>query len=364
MHNPFEGSEGPVSASDPFAAPATGPAEHPLVFSGRGSEYFGIWIVNLLLTVATLGIYSAWAKVRRLQYFHRHTTLGGASFDYHGDPRAILKGRVIAVILLLAYNLSFEYSPVLGVVVVIALAIIMPALLMRSLRFRARNTSWRGLRFGFDGDLKGAYTVFLAWPVLSVISLYLLAPMWHQRMKRYQLANARFGATPFTFSAPVSAFYKMYALMLVLVVTGGIVAGLLVAVVIGALTGANRTGAGVWFFVGALGMWVGMFVLVQPYLLARLQNIVWNNVRLGPHRFESRARARTLFAIMLTNIVAIVCTFGLFMPFAAIRLARYRIESVTMISTAPLDAFIAGQSADVAATGQEAADLFDVDIAL
>jgi uncharacterized membrane protein YjgN (DUF898 family) len=28
-------------------------------------RYFRIWIVNLLLTIATLGIYSAWAKVRR-----------------------------------------------------------------------------------------------------------------------------------------------------------------------------------------------------------------------------------------------------------------------------------------------------------
>ncbi|MFX5839944.1 DUF898 family protein, partial [Acinetobacter baumannii] len=63
-------------------------------------------------------------------------------------------------------------------------------------------------------------------------------------------------------------------------------------------------------------------------------------------------------------LIAIVCTFGLFMPFAAIRLARYRIESVTMISAGPLDDFVAGQSQDVAATGEEAADLFDVDIAL
>jgi len=51
-------------------APAT--AIYPplaLRFTGRGTEYFGIWIVNLLLTIITLGIYSAGAKVRRLQYF-------------------------------------------------------------------------------------------------------------------------------------------------------------------------------------------------------------------------------------------------------------------------------------------------------
>ena len=37
----------------------------PVIFQGKTSEYFGIWIVNLLLSLVTLGIYSAWAKVHR-----------------------------------------------------------------------------------------------------------------------------------------------------------------------------------------------------------------------------------------------------------------------------------------------------------
>ena len=74
---------------DPFSA-------EPVSFTGTGGEYFKIWIVNLALTIVTLGVYSAWAKVRRLQYFYRHTRLAGAGFDYHGDPIAILKGRIIA----------------------------------------------------------------------------------------------------------------------------------------------------------------------------------------------------------------------------------------------------------------------------
>ena len=41
----------------------------PVIFEGKTSEYFGIWIVNLLLSLLTLGIYSAWAKVRRKKYF-------------------------------------------------------------------------------------------------------------------------------------------------------------------------------------------------------------------------------------------------------------------------------------------------------
>ena len=361
MNNPFESEVAAKPLADPFG-PSGAPHAEALIFSGRGAEYFGIWIVNLLLSIVTLGIYSAWAKVRRLQYFHRHTTLGGAAFDYHGDPRAILKGRVIGVILLVAYHLSFEFSPVLGIAVAVVLAAVMPLLLMRSLKFRARNTSWRGLRFAFDGDEKGAYAVFLMWPLLSVVTLYLLAPMWHQRMKRYQLDNTRFGTTRFHLDVPVSDFYKIYGVLFLLFLTGFLVLGTAVIGLI-VLSGGGPESLSMLPILLMLG-WLAVLMLVQPYLLARLQNVVWNNTQLGPHRFESRARARTLYAITLTNLIAIVCTFGLFMPFAALRLARYRIESVTMICAGSLDDFVAGQSQDVAATGEEAADLFDVDIAL
>jgi uncharacterized membrane protein YjgN (DUF898 family) len=79
-------------------------------FTGSGREYFRIWVINLLLSLATLGIYSAWAKVRRLQYFDRNTTLAGAAFDFHGEAKAILRGRVLAVVLLTAYHYAFGFS--------------------------------------------------------------------------------------------------------------------------------------------------------------------------------------------------------------------------------------------------------------
>src|SRR5213595_3667807 len=89
---------------DEPAAPVPAGQPRPLRFEfiGSGSEYFRIWIVNTLLTIVTLGIYSAWAKVRTMQYFYRNTRLDGASFDYHGRASAILKGRAIVFVLALA----------------------------------------------------------------------------------------------------------------------------------------------------------------------------------------------------------------------------------------------------------------------
>ncbi|HAG47009.1 MAG TPA: DUF898 domain-containing protein, partial [Gammaproteobacteria bacterium] len=72
-------------------------SEMPVEFTGSGGEYFRIWIVNLVLTILTLGIYSAWAKVRTKRYFYRNTIIGGSPFEYHARPIQILKGRAIVV---------------------------------------------------------------------------------------------------------------------------------------------------------------------------------------------------------------------------------------------------------------------------
>ena len=161
-----------ISTSE--SAPQTSPSRppEPLHFTGTGAEYFGIWIVNLLLTIVTLGIYSAWAKVRRLQYFYRHTELAGSSFDFHGSPIRILIGRVIALAMLIAYNYSVRLHSPLTIVILVALAVVMPWLLRNSFRFRLYNTSWRGTRFHFRGSVGGAYRVFLLNGFLTLITLY------------------------------------------------------------------------------------------------------------------------------------------------------------------------------------------------
>ena len=64
------------------AANAAGPGKrHAVEFTADAGEYFRIWIVNLALTIVTLGIYSAWAKVRKRRYFYGHTRIDGETFE-------------------------------------------------------------------------------------------------------------------------------------------------------------------------------------------------------------------------------------------------------------------------------------------
>ena len=227
--------------SGPGSGPATGPDEHAIEFTASGSEYFRIWIVNLALTVVTLGIYSAWAKVRRLKYFYRSTQVAGSVFDYHGWPLAILKGRLIALVLVAGwYGLGY-FSPAVAIVVLLGIAGLMPFLIQRSFRFRLYQSSYRGIRFRFSGALGSAYRVVLVpiafflvpgflgmmygpgttdgmpdpWLGLLAATASLVAaalvPRFHHAFKRYQHDHAAFGTTRGAFNVGVRAFYAIYA---------------------------------------------------------------------------------------------------------------------------------------------------------
>ncbi len=331
-------------------------------FTGKGWEYFRIWIVNLLLTIVTLGIYSAWAKVRRLQYFYRNTHLAEASFDYHGTPKAILKGRIIAFALLIAYNASFQFSPVLGLAIGLLLALTMPWLLMRSLQFKLYNSSYRGLRFGFAGKTRGAYQAFLGYPILAAFTLYLAAPLAHQRIKRYQFDNGRFGSSAFKFGATVKGFYLLY-LSALAVMVGTVLLLPVLAMLSGSGTGLKSFLTG-FMAAGPLIVFVivASLLMVTSMFSAYLQNMVWGSTELGTHRFFSHVSARRLLWVSVTNFIGIVLTFGLFMPFAAIRMARLRVEAMGLTVQGDLSGFIADQQQQTTAAGEEAAEMFDVDI--
>jgi uncharacterized membrane protein YjgN (DUF898 family) len=369
-------SEAPSSDTPPVEAPPVqgAPPESAAIeldrmtFTGTGPEYFRVWIVNLALTIATLGIYSAWAKVRRLQFFYRHTRLAGAGFDYHGDPIAILKGRLVGLFLFGLYSAMGYAGTVLTLVILVVLAVLLPWLLGRSLRFRLHNSSYRGLRFKFHGTTKQAYWIFLAMPLFMVLSLFTLGPFWHHRLKRYQFSNAAFGRTRFGTSVDVSEFYVAHILAAMLM--GAMLTGLIFAIAITAVvSGAGReTGAAPgadmpsWFLPAIFGGYIFAFVGGQAITIARIQNAVWNRATLGSLGFICELSIVRLFWIQLSNLAATVFTLGFFRPFAQVRLARYMAGCMMLVRAVPFSAFAAAEADDVAALGEETAELFDFDI--
>lgn len=168
------------------------PQSYPLriEFTGSGSEYFRIWVVNLLLLLVTFGIYYPWAKVRRLRYFHGNTLVEGEPMGFHGKPLKMLKGYFLVGLLFTLYSVAGRFSPVAGLLAFLIVMAIWPALLKSSMQFRLANTSWRGLRFRFTGSVEGAYRAVLPLFVPSLVILVALVfvenpdkpPAWYLKV--------------------------------------------------------------------------------------------------------------------------------------------------------------------------------------
>jgi uncharacterized membrane protein YjgN (DUF898 family) len=352
------------------AAPATPAAdadeihEENFSFTGDGGEYFRIWIVNLLLSIVTLGIYSAWAKVRREQYFHRNLLLDGSGFDYHGLPIPILKGRIVAFLLLVGLSTAQNISPLLYGVALLLLLPVVPWLAVKAFRFRAHNTSYRGLRFSFHGTYRQALTVFIGYGLLAMITFWLAFPLFYRQLRKFVLDNTRFGSTPFECAVTIGAIYRIFlfpALIMLLLMVG------LIIVVISAFAG--RENPLLMMLLGAAFMLIPLLLisiqaLLVPYVQARTANAVWNSTSLGPHAFISRLPIGGYIGLTVVNWLAIIGTLGLFIPWARVRVARYRAEHLAIAVSGSLDDFLAAEATAASALGDETAEMFDLDIGL
>lgn len=463
----------------------------PIIFTGKASEYFGIWIVNLLLSLLTLGIYSAWAKVRRKKYFYNNTLIENVGFDYHAKPMSILKGRIIAFVLFALYLYGKGSSPILAGILVILFFLALPWLIVRGSLFNARNTSHRGLRFDFKGTVNQAIRVYIGLPMLTFFTLGLIWPYIAHEKSQFIMNNHRFGLSQFNMSRVVKQFYKVYLIVFIVPFIG-----ILAAIAIPAYqTYVNKAKAAAakpqavlsmpnvqafapiqlqpnrvlalnetatemeapvsdeiqndaqapstvervysdanppeiepsptgdlpsevaselpselateeaapseltaeeerhmleeekaaaemeermatenkikeWLssplaiLAGIAGILLyGLFIFgFLAYFQSRIGNLVWNNTKLDQLSFKSSLRARDFTWLYLSNLGVILLTFGLATPWAQIRMARYRASKLEIVGDVDFDQFVGEKKEEIKATGEEIADMFDVDL--
>ncbi len=331
----------------------------PLEFTGKASEYFGIWITNILLSIITVGIYSAWAKVRTKKYFAHHTLLADTGFDYHAKPLNILKGRIIAVVLYSIYGLVSQASPLLAVIFLGLVFIATPWIILQSMRFNLRNTSHRGLRFNFVGKLGEAAKIYIFYTALIVFTLGLILPFLNYCSRSFAINNTYFGLSRFQAQLTARSFYLTYLKL------GGWM--ILVAIGCAALLGLAHT-VGLGFNLSALISFLPLLLLIVvivgpgAYLKASLGKLVYNSTHLENFSFKCDWRARDLIWIYASNFILIVLSFGLLIPWSKIRSTQYLVSRMAIKGDANFDQFVAGKIDQLAATGQEIGEFFDVDL--
>lgn len=368
-------SDGSEASPAPFSGPST-PAPEPLQsigfdFTGKTGEYFRIWIVNLLLTVVTLGIYWPWALVRSRRYFYANTKLDGHSFDYLAKPKNLLIGYAIAVFLAAAYFLAGIFNPLFVFPVIIVYGIAAPWMVYKALRFRARNTMYRNVRFKFGGSLGDSYTTYLALAFAVPFTFGLIIPFWEMRKKEYFLDNLQFGKSLFRFKPKASEYYKWYLAFF------GIGIGLYIGL-IAFFVSAGAFLASASYAVPGQADLAFIIPMVATYLLIIVLMVVFQQglwmcifnynmtvLDLGSLGFESRMKFWKFIGVMVSSVLASVFSLGMLVPWAKIRIAKYKLENAVVLTPGgEIGSFVEAEQDDEGALGEAATDFMDFEIGL
>jgi len=326
-------------------------------FTGNAREYFGIWLVNTLLRIVTLGIYSPWAKVRKRRYFYGNTLLDDAPFDYLADPLAILKGWFIAGAFFGLYSLATRVSALLALALMLVFLGVFPWVVVRSRIFNLRNSTHRNIRFGFSPEYGQAYRVFLWWQLLVPFTLGILWPYVIYRQKRFLVENSSYGSTPFLFNATAGQYYRVFFPFLVLIpVALAAFAGLTLLVPKGA--------GSPMLAVVPTALFSLTYLVALVYVPTALTNLTWNSTSIDRHRFDCTLRVRDLLWIYFSNALSILFTLGMLAPWAAVRLARYRLQHLTASGVGSFDLISAAAAREIGAAGEELVDMLGFDLGL
>lgn len=210
-------------------------------YSGLISSIFGIWFLNIFLTVITLGIYSFWGKTRMRKYLTSCFKVGGDHFEYTGTGKELFIGFLKVGPILMLIFIGMEFLPPLvqvgifaGFFYLIGVAIYM------AMRYRLNRLTWRGIR-GRLGGSAFRFGGFVIWRfILNVVSLSYLTPASDLATFGYVANNAGFGNQRFKFNGNPANLIRVHFITL------GIIA-LLIAVPAALVMGsiANASGGNV-----------------------------------------------------------------------------------------------------------------------
>jgi len=391
-----------------------------LSFKGKGLEYFKIWIVNILLTIITLGLYYPWAKVRNRRYLYANTTLNDRNFEYHATGKQLFIGFLIAMGIFIAYVVLQQVAPSASLIVFFLFMLGLPWIIWRSLMFNMRMTSFSNVRFSFQGELGGAYfnylllpllfffpffmvffvigviagfmggatgvaagLIYLLFSVLGVVAIIYVYGVLNQRNVSYVVNSTRYGQGQFSTNLQVIEFVKILLKTTGLMIIGFI--GFMLAVgLLAMMTGMSEqllplAGAmddpeamteamegGVLGLIALIYLgFIIVSVIVFSYSYTRKRAYIFANSKLDDKvSLASTLSARKVAFISITNFLAIIFTLGLAVPWATVRLTRYIVGHTEVDTSAGFDEYLTQQQAEQSSLGEQIGDAFDVDVGI
>jgi uncharacterized membrane protein YjgN (DUF898 family) len=357
---------------------ASAPAETQLVYDGRNGELFVLWLKVLLLGVVTLGIYSRfWGRTRIRRYFWSHVSLLGERFEYDGTGGELFRRFLLALVL---FPLLFGWAVLLkaiGVaeVWVTAVTFLQLAALFfiafvaqyGSRRYQVSRTLWHGIRGGVEGSVVGYAFRAIGYTLLLPLTLGLIVPWQYVGLWRYKTNNTGFGDVDLHFegsgSRLVGPFLVAYACTILGVALAAGLGFLVFYLMAGIPTTKDQFAASVGAIAVGIAVFYGTYLVISIvgylHFFVRAFAYTAGNTRFGRVSFAFPVRKRDLFRFQLGNILLLVFTLGLAMPFVGQRYVRFFCRHLRFYGAQELTSLTQAPGRRRAKGGEGLAQLFD-----
>ena len=305
------------------------PQHHNFFFTGKGSRYFGIWAVNIILTILTLGLYYPWAKAAVRKYLWNETTLDGDPFVYHGTGKEMFKGFIIAYGIIFALFGLIILFPMAFILFYVGLILLGPVAIFGAWKYRLSRTSWRGIFFSFRGNMTEFLKLYFKNIFLTIITLGIYGSWMRVNIMKYLLSHSQFGQYKLDFKG-----------------SGG------------EMFGINITG----IILSVITLYIYL-----PWFIANSFNFTINNVEVeqedgSVYPLKSTLTGGSTFSVLITNALMVMFTLGLAFPWAAMRSQKLFTESVNVHDEVDLENLKQDSEDYRNATGDDLLDILDMDL--
>mgnify|MGYP006352348283 FL=1 len=340
----------------PTDTPESTPSIQRGSFHGAGGTLLGMQIVNVCLTIVTLGAYHFWAKAKIRRYLFSQTAFAGDRFAYHGTGKELYQGFLKAMVVFgipyfsLGAAHSFLALPqsvdfLLQAMAALVLFLYVPVAIVNARRYRCTRTSWRGIRFSFRGRTVDFLKLYLKGWLFTLLTLGTYYPYFQTQRQAFLHSHTYFGNQRFRFTGHGSGLMVPFAVTLFTTYAVLCLCGLALAL---QLTNAGLTLLLIPFVLGPVWVW----------LLGQKQKYYWDHTTFGEARFSSSITWQKLFGLYLGNLALLLLTLGWAWPWVTVRNARFFIGTLSLQGLTDLDRVLQ-DTTETSVTGEGLSNLLD-----
>lgn len=354
----------------------------PIEYRGEAVGFFKVAIVNLFLTVVTIGIYRFWGKTRVRRYLWAQTYFQGESLEYSGKGIEKLVGALIAfgvlivpltLAALLAASLGANNPAIAALIygpLYVGLFWLLGVAIYRSQRYLLSRTSWRGIRGGMRGKGWSYGMLYLQMLLLQVITLGFASPYTSVRLWNARMNDAMFGSLAVTSDAEWRPLFRTFlgawvGALLTYAAMLGLTFSLLPDIFSAALPGGKPPGdpttmAGTILKLYGLFLVGGLVIamLMLRYYAAMLRAL-FGGIRIGPMALQFNVEPVDLLKFYIGNIALIVFTLGLGVIMMPYRVWSFYCRRLATIGGFDVDHLLQ-TDLDAPVQGDGLADAFDI----